>query len=326
MYLVCGEVLLDLLGKHQPLRSADPMQFQAMMGGSPFNVAVGLARLGCPVAFGSDVARDRFGTSLIARLRGEAIDERFLHRSLTHTPLALVSLGSAGSPSYSFYGLAEGAFAPSIGSGAVLSDVRALHLGSISLVLRRSEQVLLALAEKLATRAFVSLDPNVRLSVEPDRQRWIRAIARLRPYVQLIKISAEDIVELYGEDTDPDALCRSWLSGRTRLVVLTRGADGASFYAAGQGRIDIAPFPIELADTVGAGDSFMAALLARLGPSGDAGIDWGPELLRDAGRYAAAAAALTCSASGPSFPRRSDVEQLLRGEALDNLAQEAEKS
>jgi len=315
MYLVCGEVLLDILAEDRLSRSTDLIKLQAAIGGSPFNVALGLARLGCPVAFGSDVARDRLGTSLVARMRQESIDERFLHRSLVQTPLAFVSLGAGGSPSYNFYGLAEGAFVPNSCSEAALSEVNALHLGSISLVLRRSEHLLVEMAEKLSARAFVSLDPNVRLSVEPDRRRWIRAIERLRPHVRLLKISAEDISDLYGDDVDRDALCRSWLSGRTQLVVLTRGADGSSFFARSQERIDVPPCPTRVIDAVGAGDSFMAALLARLGPGGHAEADWGSELLREVGRFAAAAASLTCSNAGPSFPRRAEIERLLRCEA-----------
>jgi len=311
MFLICGEVLFDVFVEEQPNRIVNPLKLRAVAGGSPLNVAIGLARLGCQVALGSDVAADTLGARLVERLEHEGIDQRFLRRSVERTPLALVSVGPGGSPSYSFYGLSSGTFAANTAAEDPLSDVRALHLGSIALVLSKSEGTLFDLACKLADRAIVSLDPNVRLSIEPDRERWIRAIERTRPLASIVKVSDEDLTALYGEGLDCDQLCRDWLSGRTKLVVLTKGSRGATFYSAQVGRLDVRPDPIEVVDTVGAGDSFMAVLLAKL-VSGDEDRpvdEWDAEFLEEVGRFAATAAALTCSSAGPTFPTRDQVER-----------------
>ena len=313
MHLVCGEALFDIFVDGNQI--GPDVALRGIAGGSPFNVAIGLARLGTAVALGSDIASDAFGELLIDQLTQAGVDQQFLHRTAAATPLAIVALSPTGAPSYSFHGLAQGAFYPSKAAlnahGAAISG---LHLASIALVLPQSSDRLVTLARDIKNQALISLDPNVRLAVEPDTQIWQSAIERVRPLVHLIKISEEDIHALYGSTLQPEALCESWLSGETLLVILTKGDAGAVMFSRLAGRIDVDTINVELVDTVGAGDSFMAAFLAELLREGGLAqtsiASQERELLCRVGAFAATAAALTCAARGPKMPSRAEVETM----------------
>jgi len=314
MHLVCGEALFDIFVDEK--QSGCDVALRGVAGGSPYNVAIGLARLGTEVALGSDIAQDAFGGLLIDQLARAGVDQRFLHRAVAATPLAIVSLSEAGAPSYSFHGLRRGAFYPETTAlKAHEGAISGIHLASIALVLAQSGDQLFALAQGMNKHALVSLDPNVRLSVEPDVRIWHRAIERVRPFVHLIKISEEDIRALYGRTLQPEELCESWVSDKTPLVILTKGDAGAVIFSGLAGRIDLDPINVELVDTVGAGDSFMAAFLSELvregGLAQSSTAVQERDLLSRVGAFAVAAAALTCVAHGPAMPSRADVETML---------------
>jgi len=315
MHLICGEALYDVFIERTAVDRAGEISLKAVAGGSPFNVAIGMARLEASAAFGSDLARDVLGEGLVERLCTEGVDDRFLRRSAANTPLAFVSIDRAGSPSYRFQALEGASFCPDREVvEQFLADITGLHLGSIALILPRSAEALFAFARQMSDRALVSLDPNIRLSVEPDRSKWRKAIERVRPFAHLVKVSEEDLVAIYGSAADVDSLCKTWLSDRTELVALTRGASGATFFSRTAGRVDIPALPTKVADTVGAGDSFMAAMLAALSRAGrltpDSIAAQCSVQLHALGRFAAAAAALTCSMRGPVLPRLAQVERL----------------
>lgn len=288
---------------------------QAVPGGSPFNVAVGLARLGCAVALATDLARDGLGDRLAGLVAREGIADSFLRRSAGTTALAFVTLDAEGVPGYEFRGLREATFTPSDeGLASELVAVSNLHLGSIALVLPASSEGLVSLARSCSARMLVSLDPNVRLSIEPDRGRWRGVIERVRPFAHVVKVSVDDVALAYGEAVEPETMCAEWLADVTELVVLTCGAAGAKLFTRHRAAVAVPAVRGPVIDTVGAGDSFMAALLARLAQVGRlsgvgvAGLTL-PEL-EDLGHYAAAAAALTCSRRGPSLPRRAEIDRL----------------
>jgi fructokinase len=182
-------------------------------------------------------------------------------------------------------------------------------VGSIPIVSKQSSTRLLQVVASAPERILVSFDPNVRLRVEPNIARWQYAVEKFRRYAHLIKVAEEDLANLYGPETNISALAQEWLEHRCSLLVLTRGDRGATLFSRKFGAIDIEPSPVVVADTVGAGDSFQAAMLAwlserhRLSPielSRLTALE-----LRDLGRFAARAASFTCGYRGPHFPHRN---------------------
>lgn len=314
MHLICGEALFDLFVEGRDGGDDGEILLRAVAGGSPFNVAVGMARLGVRVAFASDLARDVLGERIVAQLAREGVDDTFLRRAAPATALAIVSTDEAGKPSYGFYGLDQALNCPDVAAiEQAAATLGGIHIGSIALVLPNTAGPLLELARRFADRALVSLDPNVRLSIAPDAADWRRAIDAVRPFCHLIKVSEEDIAALYG-DADPDTVCRDWLGDRTALVVLTKGAAGAAMHTRKAGRIEISPADTTVVDTVGAGDSFMAALLSALirrgwaSPEAIASLDG--DQFGEIGRFSALAAGVTCSRRGPISPTSFELDAL----------------
>ena len=307
MFLVCGEALYDLFVEEE---TPAGFRIDARIGGSPFNVAVGLARLGRPAALLAGVSTDPFGDRLAAALEAEGVETRFLARLPNPTTLAVVALGENGEPRYAFHG--HEAADRSL-SRTHLPDlpeaVSCLHFGSFSLVVEPTAATLLALAERERGRRFISLDPNVRTNVEPDAARWRREVERFARTADLVKLSEEDLGHLDPE-AEPDRLARAWIDGGARIVVLTRGARGATLWT-GTRRIDHPGLGVEVVDTVGAGDAFQAALLTALDETGFlSGREIRDMNEKDARRlleFACGAAARSCTRRGADFPRRAEL-------------------
>ena len=308
MFLICGEALYDLFVEEE---TPAGLRIDARIGGSPFNVAVGLARLGRPAALLTGVSTDALGDRLAAALDGEGVETRFLARMPNPTTLAVVALGPEGEPRYTFYG--EGAADRSLTAANLpeLPDpVSCLHFGSFSLVVDPTAGALLALAERERGRRFISLDPNLRINVEPDVDRWRRDVERFARAADLVKLSDEDLGHL-DPTADPDRLAGAWLDGGARIVVLTRGAAGATLWTRAA-RVDHPGRAVEVVDTVGAGDAFQAALLCRLDETGrlSEGPGAAPLPEPEAERllaFACEAAARSCTRRGADFPRRAEL-------------------
>ena len=308
MFLICGEALYDLFVEEE---TPAGLRIDARIGGSPFNVAVGLARLGRPAALLTGVSTDALGDRLAAALDGEGVETRFLARMPNPTTLAVVALGPEGEPRYTFYG--EGAADRSLTAANLpeLPDtVSCLHFGSFSLVVDPTAGALLALAERERGRRFISLDPNLRINVEPDVDRWRRDVERFARAADLVKLSEEDLGHL-DPTADPDRLAAAWLDGGARIVVLTRGAAGATLWTRAA-RVDHPGRAVEVEDTVGAGDAFQAALLCRLDETGrlSEGPGAAPLPEPEAERllaFACEAAARSCTRRGADFPRRAEL-------------------
>jgi fructokinase len=162
MILVCGEALIDLFVS--PPEGAD-MPARAVPGGSPFNVAVGLARLGIPTAFLGGISRDPFGAFLSDRLAREGVDDRFIVRSDRPSTISIVATGADGQPSYAFHGegAADRSLQPAHLPAALADDIQALTFGSYSMAIEPAGATLAALARREHGRRVISVDPNVRL-------------------------------------------------------------------------------------------------------------------------------------------------------------------
>ncbi|WP_321500135.1 carbohydrate kinase [Breoghania sp.] len=310
MFLVCGEALWDLFAREEGCG----LTFDARIGGSPFNVAVGLARLDVPAALLTGLSTDPLGIRLHDVLAREGVETGFLMRTARPTTLSLVDLSPDGSPAYTFYGerAADRVLEPSAlpdletGPGA---DVWGIHFGSYSLVVEPVASTLKALAEREAGRRLITLDPNVRLNVEPDPAVWRSRIEAFVRHADVVKVSEEDLDLLYPGESYI-AIAAQWRDLGAGIVIVTRGKAGVHGFGCGM-MVDVDIRAVSVIDTVGAGDSFQAALIAALK---DRGIESRSSLrgldhdqLGEIVAFAVEASAITCTRRGADLPRRSDL-------------------
>lgn len=307
MFVVCGEALFDVFAAGD---TATGLAMEARIGGSPFNVALGLARLGQPVAFCGGLGQGFLGDRLRRALADEGIDTVCAPTLPAPTTLSLVGVDARGVPSYAFYGEAGAdRRLPRSVLDAVPANARAFHFGSYAMVVGETAATQRALVERESGRSLIAYDPNVRLNVEPSLDVWRDALAWMAARTHVLKVSDEDLALLYpGEPAD--TLARQWLAEGVRLVVVTRGGEGAEAWAEGV-HARVPTETVNVVDTVGAGDTFQAALLTwlaeagRLSPAGVA--RWTRVEIDGALRFAARAAAITCSRRGADLPRRAEL-------------------
>jgi fructokinase len=307
MILVCGEALVDLFVGRP---SADGLPTEAVAGGSPYNVALGLGRLGCRVGFLSTVADDAFGDFLAQRLQEAGVEMRFVRRIRSSTTLSVVATSASGEPHYTFHAEAGADRALTAADVPELPEaVRCIAAGSYALAVEPIASAIETLIRREAGRRAISIDPNIRPRVVRDVLGFRPRFEALAAQASVVKASIEDLHLLYGA-VDPGDVARTWLSRGPRLVVVTRGGDGAAAYFSG-GSVERKARSVPVVDTVGAGDCFHAALLAhldragRLHPAALAGLTE-PEI-GEALDYAIAAAALTCTRRGADLPTRAEV-------------------
>ena len=309
MFLVCGEALWDLFA----VEDADGLTFDARIGGSPFNVAVGLSRLKQKSALLTGISNDPMGQRLVDALTREQVATGYLVRTDQPSTLSLVDLGPGGVPAYTFYGHDAADRTVRIEDLPVLGpDVWGIHAGSYSLVAEPVGTSLLALFEREAGRRLITLDPNVRLNVEPDTAIWRARIDRFAALADLIKVSDEDLGLIYPGATALE-IAMGWLEAGAGVVIVTRGESGAEAFTKDTS-LSVAGSRIELVDTVGAGDTFQAALIAGLSQLGI----WSrptldqisTEALNALIGFAVHAAGITCSRRGADLPRLDELPAL----------------
>ena len=308
MTVVClGEILVDFVAREAGVSVGEAASFQRVMGGAPANVAVGVSRLGRSSAFLGCVGDDPFGCFLTAELRAEGVDVAGLQTTAAaRTSLAFVSLDAAGERSFVFFRQpgADMLLAAAQLDRARLSRARIFHFGSFSL---SAEPAASATREALrlarAGGALSSYDPNLRLHLWPDAEAARRAILPLIDQADILKLSAEEL-PILTVDGDARSLWRNSL----RALIVTDGGRGARLITpSGDWR---APgFRVRTVDTTGAGDAFVAALLARLAEQPNALAAAPEETLR----YACAAGALATTARGATtaMPTQKAIQQLL---------------
>jgi fructokinase len=307
MIVVSGEALFDVFAGNP---TDTGLALEGRVGGSPFNVAIGLARLEQPAAFFGAISQDAFGRRLFDMLRSEGVRTDLIQQTAAPTTLSIVGLDAEGVPSYTFHGehgadreLKQSALV------AIPSDVKAFHFGSYSMLVEPVGATLRKLAETGYARHLIAYDPNVRLNVEPSLARWRELLDWMVTRTHLLKVSEEDLALLYP-GTELQALASRWLAAGVALVVITRGGNGAIAWTK---KISVARpgRKIKLIDTVGAGDSFHAALLSwlaeqgQLDPAAIAALTQAQlEATLD---FASLAASITCSRQGAQLPRRAEL-------------------
>jgi len=308
--LVCGEALIDLFVT-RPGRSE--MSVRAVAGGSPFNVAVGLARLGVRTAFLSGISRDPFGAFLVDRLAREGVDGGFLVRTDRPSTISIVATADDGQPNYAFHGdsAADRSLQLTHLPSTLPDDIQALTFGSYSMAVEPVGTTFAALARREHGRRVISVDANVRPTVVSDMQSWTVAAERFYRTATMIKASDEDVRVAWGGRVSIADAASYWLECGARLVVVTEGAKGATAFSAA-GSVSVPGRSVIVRDTVGAGDTFHAALLAqlaktdRLHPDAVAALD--PSAIRELLAYGTAAAAITVSRDGADLPTAADID------------------
>jgi fructokinase len=300
--LVIGESLIDIV--HRPDGSA-----QEHVGGSPANVAVGLARLGHDVTFATMIGDDERGVRIADLLDGEGV--RLTGGSVAHRPtsVATSTLDTSGAATYRFD------LAWEMDQDQPLDGVAHVHTGSIAATLEPGASAVLAAIQGARPHATISYDPNARPSLMGDPHEVRAKMEQLIGLSDVVKASDEDIAWLYDGAPVPEVL-RLWGQLGPALVVMTRGGKGALIALRVGGELTSVEAPaVAVVDTVGAGDSFMAGLLSGLLEAGLVGSLEARERLRAATLAevrpaidrALACAAITVSRPGADPPHLTDL-------------------
>jgi fructokinase len=294
--------------------------FRMHSGGSILNVAVGLARLGQHVAFAGKIAEDYFGHHLLLTLKTEGVDTRFVTTTKAPTALAFVAMED-GEPVYSFYGdgTADTLLNPDDIPDSLYLETALLHVGSISLLRGTTPATVLEVVERLKGRALLSLDPNIRASMIRDEQAYRAMLQRLMSLTDILKLSYVDLAWLMPGVSVEEAVLHLCGMGPA-LVIITQGDKGLLARSGSSQTLHISTFPVTVIDTVGAGDTFCAGVLARLADqailSREKVLALTEQQLRAMIRFAAATAALNCTREGANPPSRSEVEHYLQSGSL----------
>ena len=304
---VIGEAIIDLLP------SGPPRTFQAVPGGSPYNVAVGLARLGHHATLMARLADTAFGRILRDHAQAEGIDLHAAPRAAEPATLAVVSLDASARASYDFYleGTADWQWTAEE-TGRAPEGTAVLHFGSIASWRPPGDARIHELAHRLRGRGdvLISYDPNVRPGLLVDHRHGQRVVERALGLAHLAKASSDDIAWLYPDRT-PEEVARRWLELGATVVVITSSADGAHAYTAQGWSVRRPALDVTVADTVGAGDSFTAGLigsLIRRGQHRPADLARCPaDQLSGAVDDAVLVASLNCERRGNDPPTAADV-------------------
>lgn len=308
MILVIGEALIDLIGK------SGSSQYNSVVGGANANVALALARRGEPQAFLGRISTDGFGQQIRERLASNGVNLEHSIEASEQSTLAVATIAESGSASYSFYlkGTADWAWEPSeFPTTETISALGAvcIQYGCLTMAVEPGNLVVENWLSGL-TGLTRSHDLNIRPSIGFTRVRELARVTRINTFSDIIKASDADLEWLYdlAEGSDIDEIAHTWSEGG-KLVVITRGGDGASLYRAGT-RIDVSAPKIQLVDTVGAGDTFMANFLGELNDLEALGA--GLEAVTDAqlvsaANFAAVAAGMVCERQGCEPPTKAEV-------------------
>ena len=298
--IVCfGEALIDF-------KATGPLAFQGFVGGSPLNVSLAVARLGTPVALASQVSRDLFGEAILAHLEANGVDRSLIVRDDAPSALAFVA-ESGGDVDFTFVGDLYTRYDPRP-RPKLPDETRFLEFSSLSLVREPGASAILETVGAHRERCTVVFDPNIRPALIPSRDAYEPVLETALRLSHLVKVSSQDLAWLYP-GADPLAEAESWLGRGPEAVIVTQGGSRTVLLRS-QGRLEVSIPQVEVADTVGAGDTFMGALLVRLTEKEqNTSLAALPDTVwQDALAFAAAAAALNCTRPGADPPTRTELE------------------
>ncbi|MER8627413.1 carbohydrate kinase [Mesorhizobium sp. M1143] len=306
MILCCGEALIDMLPR--TTTQGEPA-FAPYVGGAVFNTAIALGRLGAPAGFFSGLSSDLFGGQFREALGASKVSSTYAHTSPRPTTLAFVRLTN-GQATYTFYDentagrMLTTADLPELGA-----EIEAMLFGAISLISDPAGAAYEEFMKREHERRVMMLDPNIRPNFIPDKAKHLRRIRSMMAMADIVKLSDEDL-HWFGEAGSHEDVIRNWLDRGPKLIVVTHGSEGAVGYSR-EHKVTVTPEKVEVVDTVGAGDTFNAGILASLHEQGlltKAGIGGlSEDAIRQALALGAKAAAVTVSRAGANPPWRHEI-------------------
>jgi len=307
MILSCGDALIDFV----PVAAAGGGEAaRPVVGGSCLNVAVGMARLDVPTGFVGGIANDLFGRMIAQHALASNVDLGFATRSDRQTTLAFVRI-IAGESQYAFYDAQTASREWTYQRGSMpFSTIEAVHVGSTTLVNETGAAETAALIADARPVSTVSFDPNCRPNLVRDKAAYLERMQAFAASADIVRMSDVDFTYLHGSEAYASRAEALFAQG-ARLFVVTRGTDGAEAWHRKAGYIKAEAPKIEVVDTIGAGDSFQAALLAALHRQGRLAKgtieNIAADELRRALNFACRCAAVTCTRMGADPPRSGEV-------------------
>jgi fructokinase len=317
---VIGEALIDFIGTS---KEGSSQNFASFVGGCGLNAATAATRAGSPVGFFGKLSNDMFGLRILDHL----VDNKVLFDpGLCNSPLpsmiGFAQLDDQGKASYAFY--SKNTAPVCLDAEELLnalsnhSDLKILHIGSVSLALKPGCDAILDAIDFLKPRPIVFLDPNVRPTVIDDFEAYRKRLFTACRLADIIKLSDEDLLLLYPE-LEVEQAAKTLCSEVSSHVILTRGKHGSTWFSTGKFSVDSPIIDLPVIDTVGAGDTFSGSLLSYLHEKGYFGVDGNEpslakldkEIITKAMRFANAAASINCSRKGCNPPTKEEVETLL---------------
>lgn len=326
MFVVGGESLIDLIA--EPVGADGVIRLVAHQGGSPYNCAIALSKLGNHTGFLCPISSDGLGTYLLGPLEEAGVKPLLADRVAAYTTLAVVTFDAKKSAQYGFYRNADRAFTRAGLIAALPERPAVFQVGGFCPIEAEDAAVWLEVAREAARRgATLSMDPNVRPSLVSDFVAYKQRLSAFLDLVHLVKVSIEDLMALEKSKAvkdlpaaEKEAIVDRYVAdflGRPNceLVIVTFGEEGSrAFTRVGQGRQPVYP-AVPFGDTVGAGDSLMAGVLTTLAETGDleperlAALD--ERRLNEMLRFGAVVAGLNCQHVGCVPPTRPEVDAVL---------------
>ena len=305
MILCAGEALIDMLPRETVAGEA---AFAPHAGGAVFNTSIALGRLGVPTQFYSGISTDLFGTVLTDALTASNVDASLAHRSDAPTTLAFVKLID-GHATYAFYDEnTAGRLLPVDSLPATAAD--AVFLGGISLAVEPCAGTYAALLKQESASKVTMIDPNVRPTFIKDEATYRARMAEMIGLADIIKLSDEDLDWFDPKGDTADKARRMVADNDLKLLCITEGSKGVTGYSANH-EVFVSANKATVVDTVGAGDTFNAGLLASLHNAGlltkTAVAELSEDAIRDALALGAKTAAITVSRAGANPPWASEL-------------------
>lgn len=316
MFLSCGDSLFDMFVSEQDsaaVKGGDNtrLSVSGVVGGSPMNVALGMARMGHDSNYLTKLSSDLFGQRIARFLDNNNIDRTLCLPTDLNTTLAMIEPNPDGSAQYVFYinNSADISLTTAELPASLPEKIRILHFGSYSTAVEPGATALQNLAKRESATRVISYDPNLRMSIEPSAETWRASFAQFCPSANLVKASDEDIESLYGEGKEDKFVADCFAHG-AQLVYITRGPDGGSAFDSEGASAQVPGVKVNVVDTVGAGDTFQASIVHWLVDQNHIGTSANIEGRVDLEKsleFAIRAAAITCTRQGADLPTLADL-------------------
>jgi len=316
--VICtGEILYDFISVAKGTGLAGASQFLKKPGGSPFNIAIGVARLGMNVSFLVKIGDDGFGAGLKEFLSSEKVDMSCVVSGAGHnTTLAMAAVNENGKPEFQFYRDNSADISLTIDELPPISpkETSAFSFGSIAMADNPVGDTILHMFEKMRANGILTvLDPNVRPLYVESKPIYKKRMNYLIPLVDVLKLSDDDLMHLTDSRNVEEGLAKLEINP-AGLVIVTEGAKGAR--ALWRGEVMHVPCPrVEVAETTGCGDSFVAGVLWKLAPLGRSGLaDMSVKFLKNTLEFSNACAAIVATRYGAAnaMPYPQEVEEFMQ--------------